>query len=383
MHKRQERDETSTDFQLKLFLPLLHDQHVVHKKTRWREYTGRIDHVVDYLWQGELRRLRSQFSTTRRGSTGVVHTYGDIALPDFVMKTLGLGPKFAVEKRRTPTELLATVRQVANCAPPEDTDRCVSEGLDVLLRDFVMKTLGLGPKFAVEKRRTPTELLATVRQVANCAPPEDTDRCVSEGLDVLLRESEDFAETEARERTRIPKRVYSPASSDYENEAESPIKEKTKNKTTSGAEARLLQLLKSKKENMKRQAKNQDGPHSKKHHKEAMDSGRLQGAHETIDNLEEQVEKKSTIIRQLRKQNEEKDREMAQLRRLNMELQDKVISALEDMKDCYRARLEHQGVPAGVLPLAVKQMNHFIVEKLSDIEKLAKRAKDNQGVAEV
>lgn len=117
-----------------LFLPLLHDQHVMHKKTRWREYTGRIDHVVDYLWQGELRRLRSQFSTTRRGSTGVVHTYGDIALPDFVMKTLGLGPKFAVEKRRTPTELLATVRQVANCAPPEDTDRCVSEGLDVLLR---------------------------------------------------------------------------------------------------------------------------------------------------------------------------------------------------------------------------------------------------------
>ncbi|KAH8039067.1 hypothetical protein HPB51_004992 [Rhipicephalus microplus] len=115
-----------------LFLPLLHDQHVMHKKTRWREYTGRIDHVVDYLWQGELRRLRSQFSTTRRGSTGVVHTYGDVALPDFVMKTLGLGPKFAVEKRRTPTELLATVRQVANCAPPEDTDRCVSEGLDVL-----------------------------------------------------------------------------------------------------------------------------------------------------------------------------------------------------------------------------------------------------------
>lgn len=51
------------------------------------------------------------------------------------------------------------------------------------------------------------------------------------------------------------------------------------------------------------------------------------------------------------------------------------------VSDCYRARLEHQGVPAGVLPLAVKQMNHFIVEKLSDIEKLAKRAKDNQGVA--
>nr|XP_037281134.1 uncharacterized protein LOC119174364 [Rhipicephalus microplus] len=56
---------------------------------------------------------------------------------------------------------------------------------------------------------------------------------------------------------------------------------------------------------------------------------------------------------------------------------------LDVMRDCYRARLEHQGVPAGVLPLAVKQMNHFIVEKLSDIEKLAKRAKDNQGVAEV
>ncbi|KAL1437694.1 hypothetical protein MTO96_048681 [Rhipicephalus appendiculatus] len=269
----------------------------------------------------------------------------------------------------------------------------------------------------------------------------------------------------------------------------SPVKEKTKNKTASGTESRLLNLLKSKKEKMKRQAKNQDEPHAKKQHREETGSGPLRKAHETIEHLEEQIEKKSAVIRHLKRLIEEKDSEVAQLRRLNVDLQDKVISALEDMKgcrimektycsksfgspslvedpqdpltertarpsdqqsdnsemmvdigrglmvkkaaweyvqchnkdslfvkdllvtvwskdvlkerslqgkhcprfpdrprkapltpwkldvmrDCYRVRLERQGVPAGVLPLAVKQMNHFIVEKLADIEKLAKR----------
>lgn len=37
---------------------------------------------------------------------------------------------------------------------------------------------------------------------------------------LALGESEDFADTQSKERTRIPKRAYSPAPSDYENEAE-------------------------------------------------------------------------------------------------------------------------------------------------------------------
>ncbi|KAH8020901.1 hypothetical protein HPB51_008412 [Rhipicephalus microplus] len=175
-----------------LFLPLLHDQHVMHKKTRWREYTGRIDHVVDYLWQGELRRLRSQFSTTRRGSTGVVHTYGDIALPDFVMKTLGLGPKFAVEKRRTPTELLATVRQVANCAPPEDTDRCVSEGLDVLLRErschHVLEASLLAQSERLEREGYPRTLLVSVAEAMHRKRKRLGTVCNSDGTTAEKRE---------------------------------------------------------------------------------------------------------------------------------------------------------------------------------------------------
>ncbi|XP_064461842.1 BEN domain-containing protein 5-like [Ornithodoros turicata] len=44
------------------------------------------------------------------------------------------------------------------------------------------------------------------------------------------------------------------------------------------------------------------------------------------------------------------------------------------MRECYKARLERSGVPKSLLPAAVKNLNHFIVEKLADLEKVVKRA---------
>lgn len=41
--------------------------------------------------------------------------------------------------------------------------------------------------------------------------------------------------------------------------------------------------------------------------------------------------------------------------------------------ECYSERLQKNGVPAHMLNVAVKQLNRFVVEKLGDIEKLAKR----------
>ncbi|KAL1454699.1 hypothetical protein MTO96_043709 [Rhipicephalus appendiculatus] len=228
----------------------------------------------------------------------------------------------------------------------------------------------------------------------------------------------------------------------------SPVKEKTKNKTASGTESRLLNLLKSKKEKMKRQAKNQDEPHAKKQHREETGSGPLRKAHETIEHLEEQIEKKSAVIRcrimektycsksfgspslvedpqdplterTARPSDQQSDNSEMMVdigrglmvkkaaweyvqchNKDSLFVKDLLVTVwskdvlkerslqgkhcprfpdrprkapltpwkLDVMRDCYRVRLERQGVPAGVLPLAVKQMNHFIVEKLADIE---------------
>ncbi|KAL3228780.1 hypothetical protein MRX96_023682 [Rhipicephalus microplus] len=45
--------------------------------------------------------------------------------------------------------------------------------------------------------------------------------------------------------------------------------------------------------------------------------------------------------------------------------------------DCYRRRLQRQGIPENLVPAALKQLNHFVVEKLADLERMAKREKDN------
>ncbi|KAH8022970.1 hypothetical protein HPB51_007983 [Rhipicephalus microplus] len=96
-----------------------------------KEFTACIEHTTDTLWAGELRRLRSGIAAKQRFK-GVVHTCGDVVLPDFVRRTLSLGPKYAVDKKYTAPDLLAIVRRVSSLAPQEDCNRCVSEGVDVL-----------------------------------------------------------------------------------------------------------------------------------------------------------------------------------------------------------------------------------------------------------
>lgn len=55
-----------------------------------------------------------------------------MTLPDFVTQTLALGPKFATVGKNSPAELLTLVRDVSRRAPESESDRCVSEGVDVL-----------------------------------------------------------------------------------------------------------------------------------------------------------------------------------------------------------------------------------------------------------
>ncbi|KAK8783876.1 hypothetical protein V5799_009759 [Amblyomma americanum] len=51
---------------------------------------------------------------------------------------------------------------------------------------------------------------------------------------------------------------------------------------------------------------------------------------------------------------------------------------IQQCLECYSERLQKNGVPAHMLNVAVKQLNRFVVEKLGDIEKLAKRQEQKE-----
>ncbi|KAH8029068.1 hypothetical protein HPB51_022533 [Rhipicephalus microplus] len=110
------------------------------KKRRWREYCDRIEYTANRLWSRELASLRALRPTKPRQS-GVVHSCSEVVLPDYVHNTLALGPKFAVDQRRSAPELLSMGRSVAGRASPDDSDRCISEGVDVLPREAKMLAL--------------------------------------------------------------------------------------------------------------------------------------------------------------------------------------------------------------------------------------------------
>ncbi|XP_075740669.1 uncharacterized protein LOC142786855 [Rhipicephalus microplus] len=98
------------------------------------EWTKLIDHAVESRWKQELLLLRRQKRRPQVRSAGQLHVEEGISLPDYVRTTLSLGPKFAVEKKNSPAELLSLVRNVSRAAPDSESERCVSEGVDVLYR---------------------------------------------------------------------------------------------------------------------------------------------------------------------------------------------------------------------------------------------------------
>ncbi|KAH7947143.1 hypothetical protein HPB52_007747 [Rhipicephalus sanguineus] len=59
---------------------------------------------------------------------------GDVRLPDYVKKTLSLGPKFATEPKKSAPELISISRRVARAAPNSDEDSLVNECVSVVSR---------------------------------------------------------------------------------------------------------------------------------------------------------------------------------------------------------------------------------------------------------
>ncbi|KAH7939670.1 hypothetical protein HPB52_015740 [Rhipicephalus sanguineus] len=77
---------------------------------RIRAFSRSVDHRTEWLWQLHLKQLRSRLPEKRPMQKGPVHGASQLDLPDFVHNALSLGPKFAVEKKRPPEELLSMRR---------------------------------------------------------------------------------------------------------------------------------------------------------------------------------------------------------------------------------------------------------------------------------
>lgn len=60
--------------------------------------------------------------------------FGSSFLPESIRRVLDRGPKYAVEPRKSRAELLSLVRGVARKVSETESVRCVSEGVDVLIR---------------------------------------------------------------------------------------------------------------------------------------------------------------------------------------------------------------------------------------------------------
>ncbi|KAH6927068.1 hypothetical protein HPB50_026680 [Hyalomma asiaticum] len=86
------------------------------------------------MWSTTLTRLRASLPKYRGSSTQAVKTSGDFPLPDFVERTLALGPKYATEPKKSAPELVSIARRVAKGGPVGERDSIVNEGVRVVSR---------------------------------------------------------------------------------------------------------------------------------------------------------------------------------------------------------------------------------------------------------
>ncbi|KAL3189424.1 hypothetical protein MRX96_010138 [Rhipicephalus microplus] len=216
--------------------------------------------------------------------------------------------------------------------------------------------------------------------------------CVRSCEVIIRLQSEDDLEGEggSRQRPRFEKMAYSP---DGGSEDEDDVQPERPVKKPSGPKQELLDMLKRKKDDICRKEET---------------ATKKQKKRETYDD-------RGSLVKQLQNKNNTLEKEAMELRRLNVRLQEKILTALDEGKGNSRAacsiksKPEHsrmelididmdviprettpppddcprkenatrQGIPENLVPAALKQLNHFVVEKLADLERMAKREKDN------
>ncbi|KAH8033760.1 hypothetical protein HPB51_015792 [Rhipicephalus microplus] len=114
--------------------------------TNLRSFSRPIALKTEVEWQVCLRQLRSCLSRKLPERRNRVHVMKQVNLPDKILDALSLGPKFAVETKRIPEELMTFVRQVSKYATQEAVLRLITEGVDVVARSKVAS-----PKLSVKR----------------------------------------------------------------------------------------------------------------------------------------------------------------------------------------------------------------------------------------
>ncbi|KAH7963543.1 hypothetical protein HPB52_021619 [Rhipicephalus sanguineus] len=102
-----------------------------------RELQRIIHQTTEAIWACDLSRLRTDVKPRKmqdQKCKSSVHKLEPLQLPPEVTETLSLGPKVAVEPRLSAAERLSLVCQMSGRAPDSEQSRCVSAGVDVLLR---------------------------------------------------------------------------------------------------------------------------------------------------------------------------------------------------------------------------------------------------------
>ncbi|XP_065304288.1 uncharacterized protein [Dermacentor albipictus] len=115
-----------------LYASIFCDDDVRRARRRWWEHSRLLTHSTETFWHSVLDALRPLASRKVAHSEDRLHAIGDADVPEDVHRILCLGPKFAVQPRKDPAELLTCVRDVAQMAPVEEREACVSQGVKVL-----------------------------------------------------------------------------------------------------------------------------------------------------------------------------------------------------------------------------------------------------------
>ncbi|KAH8029294.1 hypothetical protein HPB51_025012 [Rhipicephalus microplus] len=99
-----------------------------------RQFQRLADKSTELLWARQLPVLRTGVAKKVTDHKPTVYVPEQITVPPDILRTLSLGPKFAVEPKTSPPELLAMVRQVSRHVPEQEQPHSVSEGVDTVSR---------------------------------------------------------------------------------------------------------------------------------------------------------------------------------------------------------------------------------------------------------
>ncbi|KAH8026837.1 hypothetical protein HPB51_025577 [Rhipicephalus microplus] len=99
-----------------------------------RQFQRLADQSTEFLWARQLPVLRTGVAKKVTDLKPTVHVPEQITVPPDILRTLSLGPKFAVKPKTSPPELLAMVRQVSRHVPEQEQPHSVSEGVDTVSR---------------------------------------------------------------------------------------------------------------------------------------------------------------------------------------------------------------------------------------------------------